>query len=130
MANELTPGTRRVGDFYDFDANTPEVNVALEYSERGIGVTIPWSVDDSPYASWFLKESGWPRVSPGEAFLPPKRVLFHDSRGSVLLIGCRASGFHTNIGGPGSGTLWARAAVMGVRENVDFDHPHGLQTEV
>jgi hypothetical protein len=32
--------------------------------------------------------------------------------------------------GPGSGTLWSRAAILGVRENVDFEHPNGLQTEI
>ena len=60
----------------------------------------------------------------------PKRVLFSDSRGPVLLIGCRARGFHANAWGPGSGTLWARAAIMGVPEDREFDRPHGLQTEI
>lgn len=60
----------------------------------------------------------------------PKRVLFVDSHGSVLLIRCWPRGFHTNLGGPGSGTLWARAAVLGPRKNLEFERPHGLQTEI
>jgi hypothetical protein len=32
--------------------------------------------------------------------------------------------------GPGSGTLWCRAAIIGVREDLEFERPHGLQTEI
>lgn len=131
MVNELTLGTRRVGDFIDFDPDTPEVKVSLEHSDRGISITIPWSSDDNPYASWFLRDSGINRISPRlEGPTVPKKVLFHDSYGSVLLVGCYARGFHSNMFGPGSGTLWARAAIMGVSEEADFENPHGLQTDV
>lgn len=131
MANELTTGTRRVGDFIDFDPNTPEVKVVLEHSDRGIGITVPWSSDDDPYASWFLRDSSNLRIPPRPEGPPvPKKVLFHDSHGSVLLIGCHARGFHSNMLGPGSGTLWARAAIIGVRDDLDFDNPQGLQTDV
>lgn len=131
MANELPLGTRRVGDLIDFDPDTPSVKVALEHSDRGIGVTLSWSTEDDPYASWFLRDDGITRIPPLPEPPPvPKRVLFHDSHGSVLLIGCRARGFHSNVGGPGSGTLWARAAIIGVQDEIDFDNTHGLQTEI
>lgn len=131
MPNELTIGTRRVGDFIDFYPNTPEVKVTLERSERGISVTLPWSDPESPYAQWFLGEHRVMRI-PAAQELPsvPERVLFHDSHGSVLLIRCWARGFHSNTFGPGAGTLWARAAIMGVDGNVEFDRPHGLQTDI
>lgn len=131
MANELTPGTRRVGDFIDFDPSTPEVKVVLEHSDSGIGITVSWSNDDNPYASWFLRNSSMLRIPPRPEGPPvPKKVLFHDSHGSVLLIGCHARSFHSNLLGPGSGTLLARAAIMGVRDDVDFDNPEGLQTDI
>lgn len=132
MPNELPKGTRRTGDFYDTYEDTPEVKATLERSESGISVTVAWSNSDVPYAAWFMRnpsflsgpesQAEWKRV--------PKRVLFHDSHGTVLLIRCRASGYHANVAGPGSGTLWARAAIMGVREDKEFDLPQGLQTEI
>lgn len=130
MPNALTKGTPRVGDFVDFYPGTPVVKVTLDRSERGISVTLPWSDPESPYAQWFL--SGHGATNPGAPEPPPvpKRVLFHDSHGSVLLIRCWARGFHSNLFGPGTGTLWARAAIMGVQDDVEFDRPHGLQTEI
>jgi len=132
MPNELLVGTRRIGDFYDTYKDTPEVKVTLERSEAGISVSVAWSHPQVPYAAWFMSDSTLllatdPR--PGRKPVP-KRVLFHDSHGVVLLIRCWARGYHANIGGPGSGTLGARAAIMGVDEDREFDRPHGLQTEV
>lgn len=122
---------QRVGELIDFDASTPKVNVVLENSERGISVKVPWSSDDDPYAAWFLNESNTVRIpAPDTVRTAPKRVLFHDSHGDVLLIGCRARGFHSNFMGLGSGTLWARAAIMGVNKDLDFNYVHGLRTDI
>ncbi|WP_370448550.1 HEPN domain-containing protein [Cryobacterium sp. TMT1-21] len=125
-------GTRRTGDFYDTYEDTPEVKVALERSDEGISLTVAWSGPEVPYAAWFMKgESVWGLSGPPPEPKPvPKRVLFHDSYGTVLLIRCWARGYHANFGGPGSGTLWARAAIMGVGEDKEFDRPQGLQTEI
>ena len=131
MPNELKIGTRRVGDFIDFYPDTPEVKVTLERSERGINITLPWSDPESPYARWFTAGRGREQIPAGPEPLPvPRRVLFHDSHGSILLIRCWPRGFHSNVLGPGTGRLWARAAIMGVRDNLEFDRPHGLQTEI
>ncbi len=131
MANEFTVGTRRVADLIDFDPDTPNVNVTLERSENGISVTVPWSEPDSPYARWFMAGGESTRGTTGHGSpRAPRRVLFHDSHGSVLLIRCRADGFHSDAFGPGSGTLRVRAAIMGVGQDVEFDCPHGLQTEI
>ena len=131
MANELVLGTRRVGDFAEFDPNTPEVKVVLERTDRGIGITVPWSNDDSPYALWFLGNEGSARRRPAsENPQAPSRVVFGDSYGFLMLIGCQASSFHTKIRGPGSGTLWSRAAILGVRHDVDFEHPNGMQSDI
>jgi len=135
VANELKLGARRVGAFVDFDPDTPEVQVILERDDRGIRITIPWSDIRSPYAGWFMGESMFLTSPEGEEVEQeskpvPKRVLFADSYGSALLIRCWARGFHANVFGPGSGTLWSRAAIMGVEIDVEYDRPHGLKTEI
>ena len=131
MPNELRKGKRRVGDFIDFDPDTPEVKVALERSSRGISLELSWADSSSTYAQWFLKGSGIIQIPAPAAHAPvPERVLFVDSHGYVLLLGCRAFGFHSNLLGPGSGKLWAELAVLGVRENLPFENPHGLQTRI
>jgi len=127
MPNELLKGTRRTGDFYDSYKDTPQVKVTLERSDARINVTVAWSNPEVPYAAWFLSDGAF--LSGAEPKPVPKRVLFHDSHGTVLLVRCWARRFHANFGGPGSGTLWACAAIMGVREDKEFDRPHGLQTE-
>jgi len=135
MVNELKLGARRVGAFVDFDPDTPEVQVILERDERGIRITIPWSDIRSPYAGWFMGESIFLTSPEGEEVSKepkpvPKRVLFADSYGSALLIRCWAKGFHANVFGPGSGTLWSRAAIMGADRDIEYDRPHGLKTEI
>lgn len=132
MPNELLKGTRRTGDFYDTYKDTPQVKVTLERSDSGISVTVAWSSPEVPYAAWFMSDGSFlsGTESQAEPMPVPKRVMFHDSHGTVLLIRCRARGFHADVGGPGSGTLWARAAIMGVGEDKEFDRPHGLQTEI
>lgn len=131
MPNELKKGKRRVGDFIDFDPDTPEVKVALELSSRGISLELSWADSSSTYAQWFLSGSGIIQVpAPAANATVPERVLFVDSHGYVLLLGCRAFGFHSNLLGPGSGKLWAELAVLGVRENLPFEAPHGLQTRI
>lgn len=130
MANELTEGTRRVGSLVDFNPDTPEVTVTLENSERGIGVTVPWTGPDSPYSGWFMSQGGFGGPDDGNPPRAPRRLLFADSHGSVLLVGCWARGFHSAWHGPGNGHVWAKAAIMGVDSDVDYERPHGVQTEI
>lgn len=131
MPNELLKGTRRNGDFYDSYEDTPEVKVTLERSDSGISVTVAWSSPEVPYAAWFMSGGSlFGTEPPAEPRPVPRRVLFHDSHGTVLLIRCWARGFHADAFGPGSGTLWARAAIMGVSVDTEFDRPHGLQSEI
>lgn len=60
----------------------------------------------------------------------PTRLLFHDTHGSVLLIGCRARGYRANLFGPGSGVIHADYAVLGVGSDIDFGLPTGMRTEI
>ncbi|UUW88979.1 ApeA N-terminal domain 1-containing protein [Pimelobacter simplex] len=132
MPHHLDLGTRRAGRLFDFDPETPEIQVSLEHSDDGICVTVPWSEPDSPYAQWFDPDGRRQHLNGTD--IPPRRVprrlLFEDSHGSVLLIGCWAQGFHANVFGPGSGRVWASVAVVGVEEDTEYDRPHGLQTEI
>ncbi len=131
MPNQLKRGTRRVGDFADGDAETPPTKVTLERSKRGISLTISWSERDNPYARWFFDDAfTTDDTSDRRDSRVPTRVHFSDSHGPVLLINCWARGFHANMLGPGSGTLWAEAAVLGPHELTEFDTPHGLATEI
>lgn len=131
MANELTAGQTRVGDLFDGDADTPSVQVALERSARGVSVTVPWRDRDSPYAEWFLHQLHGKRID-GTQDEPviPRRLLFKDGQGHVLLIGCWPGRHQWNLLGAGSGTLWADIAIVGPHEPLEFDMPHGLETEI
>lgn len=128
MPNKLEIGKPRVGALVDFDESTPAVSVTLERTEQGVKVTIPWPAPDSPYARWFVADRFG--VDPQVRLPVPERLLFQDSHGSVLLTGCRVGGYHANLLGPGSGVLWARAAVLNVDRDVDFVRPNGLKCEI
>jgi hypothetical protein len=132
VPNQLPIGESRFGDFVDFDPGTPDVKAALQRSEAGISLTLAWSEPSSPYAQWFIRDDIAEMVKESGAGepQPPSRVLFHDSHGSVLLLGCRARGYHSNMFGPGSGTVHAYAAVLGVENDCDFESPHGLRSQV
>lgn len=128
MPNELLPGSRRTGELIDFDPETPEVRVVLESSNRGISVEVSWTDPYSYYASWFLRDDF--------QFLPaaatksiPKRLTFTDLHGAVQLVQCWPRGYQSNFVS-GTGRMWARFAVMGVRENVDFLQVNGTRSEV
>ena len=131
MPNTVDVGARRSGDLVDFDT-TPEVKVTLERTEKRIGLTVAWSTSDSPYAAWFLGKEVMPglRVGGQTPTATPSRLVFYDSHGSVLLLGCWARGYHSALGGPGSGHVWASFAVLDVYQNIDFEKVNGLRTEI
>lgn len=128
MNSDLPKGTRRVGNLVDFNADTPSVSVTLERDEKGISVTVPWRGRDDYYSSWFMGEhtrrpelAVWPPM--------PKNLLFWDSHGSVLLVDCWARGYHTNFS-TGAGRVWARYAVAGVNDDIDYSIVNGVRSEV
>lgn len=129
MPNELLLNEPRLGALIDFDPLTPEVQVTLERTDKSIQATIPWIDESSPYASWFLPtDFGDPYARPaGEV---PSRLLFADSHGSILLLDCAVRGFHSSFRGAGSGRIVARAAVLSVQDDVDYEHPDGLVSHV
>ncbi len=128
MDNDLRKGTRRVGNLVDFHADTPSVSVTLERDEDGISVTVPWGGRDDYYSSWFLGEHAR-RPELGDWPPMPKKLLFWDSHGSVLLVDCWARGYHTNFS-TGTGRVWARYAVLGVDDDIDYSVVNGVRSEV
>ncbi|RLQ86419.1 reverse gyrase [Mycetocola zhadangensis] len=124
----MKPGTRRTGDLIDFDPDTPKVKVTLEWSEKGISVEIPWSGPDDYYASWFLRDAFQGLAAKNNKPIP-RRLLFTDSHGSVLLVDCWPKGYHTNFAA-GTGRMWASYAVMDVGTDLDFSRLDGIRSEV
>lgn len=131
MPNTLDVGSPRSGDLVDFDT-AQEIKATLERTEKRIGLTVAWSTPDSPYAAWYLGEEVMPGLRMGGQAPKhaPSRLMFSDSHGTVLLLGCWARGYHTSIGGPGSGHVWASFAVLDVRKKIDFENVNGLRTEI
>jgi hypothetical protein len=128
MPNELELDRPRQGSLIDFDENTPDLQVTLERTSEGIGIAVHWANPESPYAGWFSHGAELPGAAVARTV--PKALLFHDSHGSVLLVDCWARGYHMNVFGPGTGYIWARYAVMGVHEDIDFLRPHGVRSEI
>ncbi|XYX72146.1 hypothetical protein ACAD36_00100 [Clavibacter nebraskensis] len=127
MPNELPLGARRTGNLIDFDPDTPEVNVVLERTERGINIEIPWSGPDDYYASWFLRNT---MLAPESDPKPiPKRLMFTDSHGSLQLVDCWPRGYHSNFMS-GTGRMWARYVVMGVHNDRDFLQINGARSTI
>jgi hypothetical protein len=127
VANELHEGDPRLGAFYDGDGETPDAQVSLALKKGRVRLSIAWPDDSSPYAAWFghgkgQSHSGKPRV--------PETLLFHDSKGTVLLAGCRSGGYNVNFFGPGTGHIAARYAVLGPQEILDFTSANSADCEL
>ncbi len=127
MPNHLVKGEPRVGALVGISPNVMQLAATLERVESGIRVTVQWSKPDDPWARWFVGDYASEADSELEL---PSRLVFRDSHGAVLLVGCRASGYSANVFGPGHGFLWAKHAVMGVDTDLDYSNPHGLRSDI
>jgi len=95
----------------------------------GFEPAIPWPAFDSPYAAWFIDEQmRGPNAIPKRPV--PNRLLFQDSHGSVMLVGCWGRLHHVNLMGPGSGLIQATYAVLGVENDLDYRYLNGIQSEI
>lgn len=127
MSNDVSLGTRRTGNLIDFQSHTPQVTVTFEHDAEGIRIDVPWPSIDDYYASWFMGESI--QGLPIEAAIPPKQLLFSDTNGTVLLVGCYANGFTSNFIS-GVGYIRAPYVITGVDANIDYLKLHGIRSEV
>ena len=135
-ANELIVGEPRLGWLIDDNENTPDVAVMLLDTGGSIELTIPLKgtlKEDDPYTRWFMSRGVEYGDDPDRAkytYYPPRNLLFTDSYGVVVLVGCRTGDSLVKMAGPmgGHGKIIANYAVLGGR-SLDYDTLNGLQTE-
>lgn len=133
MANELLVGQHRVGNLIDGNPDTPRLDVVLRRDENGIILDVPWNPDSQAYESWFRARRTLGGLSlsaePAGASSPmPTSLVFTDSHGRVLLVGCRSAGYTTNQSS-GLGRVHADYAVFGVRDT-SYEKINRLRWEV
>jgi hypothetical protein len=133
MANDniLRLGLPRVGWLYDGDENTPHIGVSLSDSDdHGIQLTIPLRDVTDAYSRWFQKGAFGLVVNgaPVEPTDVPPVLQFHDSFGPVVLVGCRAAGWHSDFQ-VATGRIVATYAVLGAR-NLNYARLNGVRTVI
>lgn len=131
--NELVVGEPRLGWFVDGNAETDSISVML----RDTGTTIELSVPlqgifdlDGPYVRWWSRGImyGDDPDRSKHSYRPPNTVHMYDHAGDVVLVGCRAAGWHNTLRA-GQGRIVASYAVLGAR-SLKYDNINGLRTEV
>jgi len=131
--NELVVGEPRFGWFIDGDPDTEQIAVMLRDTGTAIELTIPLQgmfADSDPYVRWwsygiqFGDDPGRTKYS----YKPPRVLLMHDNNGSVVLVGCRATGSNMSFR-VGQGRIVANFAVLG-GESLNYERIHGLRTEI
>lgn len=101
----------------------------LERTPDGIVLEVSWSSsDDGPLPRWFRAELDV--ADPVASAAPPRRLLFRDRQGYVVLLGCRSGGYTTLSGGPGTGRVLVRHVVFDSPHDHDFEHVLGLRTTI
>lgn len=133
--NVLEVGQSRIGLMIDGLPETPKVAVKLERTAGGVEVTIPFlhGIDDS-YQYWF--SSGIMYGDDPERTKrrcePPGSLSFYDAKGSVGLVGARASGSTFNLGGAaiGEGRLTFDFTILGANSGAAYESINGLRSEV
>jgi hypothetical protein len=131
--NELIVGEPRLGWLIDGNPKTPETAVMLRDTGSIIELRIPLQGmlrEDGPYARW------WPLLTmhaddPEQtkySYTPPRVMLFHDDRGFVALVGCRASGAR-QARHAGYGVIVANYAVLDGRSS-KYDKINGMRSDI
>lgn len=134
MSNELAVGAPRIGWMIDGDPSTPERTVMLQDTGEQILLTVPFRAYDvsqrDPYERWFGEHVHWgddPQQTKYR-YSPPSSLMFGDSGGPVVLVGCRTLGMSTNMA-VGDGRIIADFAVFGARHR-DYDRVNGIRSEM
>lgn len=132
-ANDLEVGEPRLGWFIDGHPDTAEVAVMLRDTGTAIELKIPLkgiSAKDDPYERWwsFGVHFGDDPERTKHSYGPPRVLLLHDTKGPVVLLGCRATGSAPNLNA-GEGTIVANFAVLG-GSSLNYEKINGLRTEV
>lgn len=131
--NELIVGEPRLGWLIDGNPKTPETAVMLRDTGAIIELRIPLQGmfrEDGPYARWWssLTMHADDPEQTKYSYTPPRVMLFHDDRGFVALVGCRASGAR-QARHAGYGVIVANYAVLdGISSK--YDKINGMRSDI
>ena len=131
--NELIVGEPRLGWLIDGNPKTPETAVMLRDTGAAIELRIPLQGmlrEDGPYARWWssLTMHADDPEQTKYSYTPPRVMLFHDDRGVVVLVGCRAGGARQTLDA-GYGLIVANYAVLGGR-SPKYDKINGMRSDI
>jgi hypothetical protein len=131
--NVLEKGVARLGWLYDGREDTEDRAVSLLDTGSQIELKVPTgglADRTDPYMRWFAEGVGFGDDPDRSRFqyAPPETLLFHDSDGWVVLVGCRAGATSLSLDS-GHGTVVAALAVLGGR-TLDYGRVNGLQTRI
>lgn len=131
--NQITPGESRLGwVFVSPESEIGEVSAMLVDKDSSIQLVLPLGGimrDGAPHSRWWshgimhMDDPDRTRFS----YAPPKSLVFHDTSGTVALVGCRSAGYRGNIGA-GRGVVIANYAVLGGR-SFGYGRVNGMRTE-
>jgi hypothetical protein len=131
--NLLNEATARMGWLIDGNSDTPDIAVMLQDTGKQIVLTVPTKGmfnKDDPYSQWF--SSGIQFTSEPDKnrykYAPPRVLMFHDNDGTVILVGCRDTGFRSSMRA-GNGKIVANFAVLGGK-NLRYDRINGVRSEL
>ena len=131
--NELIVGEPRLGWLIDDNPETPEAAVMLRDTGSIIELQIPLQGmfrEDGPYTRWWSSLTMYADDPERTkySYTPPRVMLFHDNRGYVALVGCRAGGAHRALNA-GYGVVVANYAVLGGRSS-KYDKINGMRSDI
>lgn len=130
--NRLSADQPRMGWMIDGDPATPEVAVMLRDTGERLELTVPTGgmFGRGPYERWFMAgvQFGDDPDRSRYSYRPPGVLLFHDSQGSVALVGCRSTGMTSGLGA-GTGRVVANFAVLGAT-NLRYSKVNGVRSEL
>lgn len=131
--NDLIVGEPRLGWLIDGNPETPETAAMLRNTGSIIELRIPLQGmfrEDGPYARWWssLTMHADDPEQTKYSYTPPRVMLFHDDRGFVALVGCRASGAR-QARHAGYGVIVANYAVLdGISSK--YDKINGMRSDI
>ena len=131
--NELIVSEPRLGWLIDGNPKTPETAAMLRDRGSIIELRIPLQGmlrEDGPYARWWssLTMHADDPEQTKYSYTPPRVMLFHDDRGFVALVGCRASGAR-QARHAGYGVIVANYAVLDGRSS-KYDKINGMRSDI
>lgn len=126
--NRLRVGEPRLCRLIDGDPETSGAVVMLRDTGNAIEATFPISGmagSGGSYDRWWSRGITY-GDDPDYSYSPPSVMLLYDDNGSVVLIGCRATGWERMLNA-GKGIIVADFAVIG-GESLDYGKINGMRT--